>query len=203
MSRFRRIVHGVASGYVSLAAGSIYSLATVPLALHYLSRERFALWVLMSSIGNYLSLIDLGMSGSVARLLIDHKDHRKDGTYCSFVKTGWLVLAVQGLIVWSVGFVLAPPLSQLLAIPSDLQVEFVALMRWQMATLAVSFATRIFSHILQAHQRTDVVNYSQVALLGLGFVLLWSFFHAGQEVFSLVWTGLIGMVCSAALLAMV
>ena len=72
MSRFRRIVHGVASSYMSLTAAAIYSLASVPLALHYLSKERFALWLLMSSIWNYLSLIDLGMSGSVARHLIDH-----------------------------------------------------------------------------------------------------------------------------------
>jgi len=74
MSRLRRAVHGVASGYVLLAATAVYSLASVPLALHYLSKERFALWALMSSIGNYLGLIDLGMSSSVARLLIDHKD---------------------------------------------------------------------------------------------------------------------------------
>src|SRR3954467_15455813 len=111
MSRFRRVVHNITSSYAVLAVTAIYALASVPLALHYLSSEAFALWALMSSIGGYLNLIDFGMSGSVARLLIDHKDERETGVYGGMVKTGWLVLAVQGLILLAAGFVLAPLLS--------------------------------------------------------------------------------------------
>src|SRR6478609_5715175 len=100
MSRFKRFIHSVASGYVVLAAASLYSLASVPLALHYLSQDKFALWALMASITGYLTLIDLGMSGSVARLLIDHKDDRHNETYGSLIKTGWLVLTVQAIIIF-------------------------------------------------------------------------------------------------------
>jgi O-antigen/teichoic acid export membrane protein len=192
MSRFRRIIHGTASGYVSLITASIYSLASVPLALHYLSRERFALWALMATIWGYLSLIDFGMSGSVARLLIDHKDDRERGVYGSLIKTGWLVLAIQGLLIWSAGFVLAPVLSHLLAIPDSLRVEFISLMRWQISTLAFSFVMRIFSHILLAHQRIDLINYNEIIRLVAGYFMLWGFFHAGQGIFSLVWSQLIG-----------
>src|SRR5215469_16252014 len=102
MSRFRRTIHNVSSGYLLLGAATIFSLASVPLALHYLSKERFALWALMSSISGYLGLIDLGMSASVARLLIDHKDDRETQAYGSMVQTGWLVLAVQGLLLFAV-----------------------------------------------------------------------------------------------------
>jgi O-antigen/teichoic acid export membrane protein len=149
-----------------------------------------------------MSLIDLGMSGSVARLLIDHKDDRASGTYGGLIQTGWLVLAVQGLIVWLAGFGLAPLLSKLLAISPGLQSEFIALMRWQTTTWALSFVVRIFGHLLQSHQRMDLINYNQIAMLGLGFVLLWFFFHAGQGVFSLAWAGLIGAGCSAAVLVL-
>src|SRR6267378_423108 len=104
MSRFRRIVHGAASGYAGLIAASIYSLASVPLALHYLSTERFGLWSVMSIIGSYLSQIDLGMSGAVSRMLIDHKDDSQSGNYGSLIKTGWLVSFVQGLIILASAF---------------------------------------------------------------------------------------------------
>src|SRR6266481_242388 len=119
MSRLRRVAHSVASGYVVLAVTAVYALASLPLALHYLSQERFGLWGLMASISGYLSLIDLGMSGSVARLLIDHKDERQSGSYGSLIKTGWLVLTAQGAIIFLAGFGLAPVLSQLLAIQPD------------------------------------------------------------------------------------
>jgi O-antigen/teichoic acid export membrane protein len=175
---------------VLLFITSLYSLASVPLALHYLSKERFALWALMAGIGGYLSLIDLGMSNSVARLLIDHKDLREGGTYGSLIKTGWLVLVVQAGIVFLAGFGLAPAICELLAIQPDLQREFIQLLRWQSIGWALSFGLRIFSQVLLAHQRIDIYNYSQVAALGLSFGLLWFFFHAGQGVFSLVWAGL-------------
>src|SRR5947209_6579866 len=106
MSRFRRVIHSVFSGYATLAVALVYSLGSIPLALHYLSSEHFGLWALMSTIAGYLSLVDLGMSGSVARLLIDHKDDRESGTYGGMIKTGALVTISQGLIVLSAGFII-------------------------------------------------------------------------------------------------
>ena len=200
MSRLQRAIHGVASGYVLLVATAVYSLASVPLALHYLSKERFALWALMSAIGGYLGLIDLGMSGSVARLLIDHKDERDGGTYGSLIKTGWLVMLTQGTLIFLLGFALAPALSGLLRIQPDLRMEFIQLLRWQSAALGMSFALRIFSHLLQAHQRMDVCNYSGITGLGLSFVSLWCFFHVNQGIFSLVWSAFLGSAGSAAVL---
>ena len=196
MSRFQRIVHATASAYAVLFATAIYSLASVPLALYYLSKEplpkeRFALWALMASIGGILSLIELGMSGSVARLLIDHKDDPQHGAYGSLIKTGWLVLAVQAVLILAVGTVLAPILAELLAIEPALRSEFIQLMRWQSLALALGVALRITSHLLYAHQRMDLVNYVGIGSLILNFALLWLFFQAGQGVFSLAWAGLL------------
>src|ERR1035438_9662259 len=94
MSRFRRAIHGVASGYAMLTVTAVCSLASFPMALDYLSQERFGLWVLMGTLVSYLNLVDLGMSGSIARLLIDFKDDRDGGHYGSLFKTGWLVLQI-------------------------------------------------------------------------------------------------------------
>jgi len=198
MSRFRRVVHGVASGYGVLVATALFGLASVPMALHYLSKDQFGLWALMSGIGMYLSLIDLGMSGSVARLLVDHKDDRQTGAYGGLIKTGWLVLLVQGALVLVAGCALAPGLCALLKqIPPELEGDFIALVRWQSAALALGFGTRIFSHLLNAHQRVDLFNYSQMVNLVLQFALLWWFFHVGQGVFSLAWAGLLGSAAGA------
>src|SRR5437762_1457571 len=121
MSRFRKVIHSVASGYFVLGAAALYSLATLPLGLHYLSPERVGLWTLMASISGYLSQIDLGMSSSLARLLIDHKDDRETSAYGSLIKTGWLVLLLQGSVIAVVGFFIASPLAGALAIQPDLR----------------------------------------------------------------------------------
>lgn len=192
MSRLRRAFQNAVSGYVALGAGTCFSLASVPLALHYLSKERFALWALMASISSYLSLIDLGMSASVARLLIDRKDDDSDAGYGSFIQTGFLVLLVQGVLLFAICFAIAPLLATLLDIPPELQPEFISLTRWQGAVTALGFWGRIFNHLLYAHQRLDLGNYAQVVGLVLNLVLLWFFFQAGHGVFSLVWSLLVG-----------
>lgn len=191
MSRFQRIIHSVASSYAVLAVTAFYSLASVPLALHYLTPELFGLWALMAGITSYLSLIDLGMSSSIARLLIDHKDDQANNAYGSLIKTGALVLTVQGAIIFFVGFFGAPLLSTLLHIEPDMRWDFIRLLRWQCAGLAFSFSMRIGSHLLYAHQRMDVANYAQIVMFLLNFTLLWFFFHQNFGVFSLVWAGLI------------
>jgi O-antigen/teichoic acid export membrane protein len=78
----------------------------------------------------------------------------------------------------------------------ELQPDFIVLMRWQCGVLALSFASRIFNHLLTAHQRFDIVNYSQVAAMVLNLTFLWCFFAAGQGVFSLVWAGLLSLLGS-------
>jgi O-antigen/teichoic acid export membrane protein len=190
MSRFKRAIHGVTSSYVLLATVAVYSLASVPMALYYLDKERFGLWALMGSLVGYLSLIDAGMSASAARLIIDHKDDRDGGHYGSLIKTGWLVSLVQGAIILVTGLVFANSFARLLAIPAELQSEFIHLVYLQCGVAALSFGTRILSLVLGAHQRMDLVNYTGILSLAVNFAALWVFFHFGFGVLSLAWAAL-------------
>src|SRR5678815_3228204 len=107
MSRFRRYAHSLASGYVLLGANMLFTLASVPLALHYLSKTEYGLWALVMTLGGYLALVDFGLSASVARILIDHKDDPRDGQYGAIIQTGILVGAAQGVIILAAGSLLA------------------------------------------------------------------------------------------------
>ncbi len=187
MSRFRRTIHGVASSYLLLGATAIYSLASVPVALHYLDKERFGLWALMSALVGYLSLIDAGMTSSAGRLIVDHKDDRDSGRYGGLIKTVVMVTLIQGLIIFLTGVVFAGLFGRWLAIPTDLRPEFIRLMILQCGGVALGFATRIFSLVLGGHQRMDLVNYAGTLSLAVNFAALWIFFHFGFGVLSLGW----------------
>lgn len=198
MSRFRRAIHGVASSYVLLAATAIYSLASVPVALHYLAPppdndpKRFGLWVIMGTLAGYLSLIDAGMTSAAARLLIDHKDDRNGGNYGSFIKTGWFVSALQGAIIFIIGLALAGTFAHMLVKTEALRPEFIQLVNWQCGVVALSFSTRMLTLILNAHQRMDLVNYIGVGSLAVNFIVQWIFFHFHFGVLSLA----LGMLAS-------
>src|SRR5437879_10705518 len=98
------------------------------------------------------------------------------------------------------GFAIAPSLGCLLNIPSHLTSDFVVIMRLQTTLLALNFCVRIFSHLLYAHQRMDIINYGQILMLATGFVALWLCFVLRQGVFSLVWASFFSTVVATLLL---
>lgn len=186
MSRFRRFAHSLISGYVLLGANIFYTLGSVPLALKYLSKSEFGLWALTSAIAQYIALIDFGMTGT-SRILIDYKDERDAGNYGSVIQTFVLVSVAQGLVIVVVGVGLAFGLVPLLHIPSEQEHQFFLLTAAQSGLLAFTFLPRVLNFILAAHQRNDLLNYSQSIMLGLNFCITWLAFTKRQGVYSNLW----------------
>ncbi|MDB6149628.1 MAG: polysaccharide biosynthesis protein, partial [Chthoniobacter sp.] len=204
MSRLKNFARGVVSGYVQMAANILFTMASVPLALHYLSKEEFGIWALVTQIAGYLALIDLGMAVSVGRILADYKDDRDGGSYGAVLKCGQIVFSLQAALIGAVSFALAPWLAELFAIGPTLRGDFIFLVRAQGFVTAFYFVTKVLSAPFWCHQRHDVTNYSAAAGFAFSFVVLWVGFAcgfgiksmlAGQAVALLVttaWAGIAG-----------
>lgn len=199
MSRFKRFAHSLASGYVLLGANILYTFASVPLALHYLSKDEFALWSLGAQIMGYVLLIDAGMSGSISRILIDYKGHQTKQEYGSVIQTGALVGAVQGALIALAGGILSLAIAPVLKIPAEFRHEFIWLLIGQAGIMGVAFALRIFSHVLASHQRYDITNYTASVLFAVNYLVMWYFFAHGAGVFSILWSQAIGIAVSNAM----
>lgn len=197
MSRFRYAARAVVSGYVMLAANLLYTMASVPLALHYLGRQEFGLWALITQIAGYLGLIDFGMTGAVARILADHKDERNDGSYGAILKTGTLVFTIQGLLIAILGTALSWILPAVMAIPANMRAIFTILMAGQCVLLGLVFCTKILGCALWCHQRSDITNTSSAAVFGITFAALWLGFHFGLGLYSMLLSSAVALVCNA------
>lgn len=195
MSRVRNAVRSLVSGYAGIGANVLYTLASVPLALHYLSKDEFGLWALVTQITGYLLLIDLGMTGAVARFLIDHKDHPETGEYGSVIKTGSLVFLIQGACIALGGFLLSFWLPQLLDVPRQYAALFRLLVAAQCGMAGAFFVARILMGLLQAHQRFDVIGYTGIAQMAVGFGVQWLTFHRGWKLYSLLAAYFAGLIC--------
>jgi O-antigen/teichoic acid export membrane protein len=186
MSRLKKFTRSLLSSYAFLGVNVLYTLASVPLALKYLSKAEFGLWAVSLQIAGYISLVDLGMSGSISRILIDHKDDRANGRYGGAIQSGLLVGVAQGLITLAVGLGLVWFMAGWLLIPQELSKQFLWLMIGQVFLTAATFVSRIFNQLLYAWQRMDISNYSAIAQLVIGFGVLWIGFYLGLGVFSLL-----------------
>jgi len=199
MSRSRHFISGLLSSYAALGVNILYTLASVPIALKYLTTDEFGIWVLTTTIGGYFVLIDLGMGPALARLLIDHKNMRSNGRYGSMIQTSFAVGAVQGVVVLAIGLFAAWKLPIWLGIPTELSSDFSYLIAAQALLVSSGFPLRVFSQILYAWQRIDLTNYTQCASLLSSFSLLWIGFHYGLGLWSLLVANALGWIISVGL----
>jgi O-antigen/teichoic acid export membrane protein len=132
------------------------------------------------------------MSASVSRQLIDHKDDRSTGNYGGMIQTGALVLLLQGAIVLVGCAVVVFLGTSLLHVDLDLERSFKIVMFAQCGIIAADFPVRLFNHLLVAHQRADITNYSQIGFFVASYAVLWSCFARGWGILSLVWANLAG-----------
>ena len=202
MSRLKKFTHSLLSSYAFLGVNVLYTLASVPLALKYLSKAEFGLWALTLQLAGYISLIDLGMASSISRILIEHKDERANGRYGSVIQSGFLVGLAQGLIALAVGLSLVWFLGAWLKVPPDLFRPFLWLMIGQVCLTAMTFGSRMFGQLLYAWQRIDICNYSGMAQLGAGFVALWLGFVLGFGIYSLLLGTVVGWICGVGVSAL-
>ena len=197
MSRLRHYTHSLASGYVLIGANVLFTLAQWRLAARYLTNDEFGLWALVAFLATNLQLlVDLGMAGSISRILIDHKDNRSSSAYGTVIKTGVVVMFVQGLLVMLVGGGASWWLPQWMNIHEQFWPVFRWLVAGQCVLLGVSFVGRMTTFILQAHQRYDVANYALMGGLAVNLGVLWLGFEKGLGLYSLLYATAANLIFS-------
>jgi len=184
--RTRRFLLGLGSSYFLTATNVVYTLVSVPLTLHFLPKDQFGLWALVTQIALHLNLLDLGMQSSASRIFINFKDNKTNGEYGSLVKTSFLIFCIQGIVVAILGFALLPFIPDWFGFSHEISSYFFFLLGSQIALLALGFSTRTFGCLLHAHQHYIWSNIGGAIgqLLGLASLVL--SFHLGYGLFSLV-----------------
>jgi O-antigen/teichoic acid export membrane protein len=191
MSRLKNFSRNLVTSYLQLGVNVIYSLVSVPLILHWLPKAQFGLWSTLVQLMSYIALVDLGLNGAIARILVDHKDRRDDGEYGSLIKTSALVSAAQGAMVLAIVALGAPLLARWMKVPDEFQAAFIGLMRLQGLIAAFTFCMNPLSIMLNAHQRADVIARQSMINLVLGLGLLWLFLARHCGVISFVYANAI------------
>ena len=184
--RKRLLARGVIFGYGALVTQIFYSIASIPLALSFLSKAEFGLWGLITTLTGYLALLELGMTNSFQRHLIECRDSKEDGRYGRLftASVGALFLvSLLVLILGSLGTLLAAPL---FGIPAELQQTFRWVMMGNVAVAAFHMAFRMVSAPLYIHQRHDLIQLSQICLYVIMYGVLYFGFHAGWGLYAML-----------------
>ena len=188
MNRSSRFISGVGASYIGLVANIAYSLAIVPIGLYYLGKDQFGLWMLLVQVAGYLSFIEMGIFGAAARILIDYKDDKDGPAYTELVTTAWFVLVVQAAVVAAASWLFAPLIAAAFNIPPLLHDSAIFLFVFLGFSTALATCFKIFSAILYANQRIDLVVLLTALQLILGLVVVWPLLSAGYGLPAVIWS---------------
>ena len=196
MSPSRLFITGIGASYVVILVNIFYTIFSVRLALHYLGKEQFGLWVLALQISGYMGLLDLGISTAISRFLADHKDDVNGGEYGSLLLTGGIVFALQGGIIAFAGAAFSFAAPGLFHIPPDLASDF----KWVLVIITslsgFSIATRSVGGPLWSFQRMDITNLLALMTLVVGYGALWLGFKSGCGIYSLAYANIPSAILS-------
>jgi len=194
MSRIKYFFSGLLSSYAAISVNILYTLASVPLALHYLGKEEFGIWALVTQFSGYLMLLELGMVGAVARILSNHKDDINGGTYGSILVTGSIIFLVQGIGIAVIGILFAWLCSSYLNLPNGLRQTFCIIMSIQAILSGLRLSLTSIGSPLWCHQRLDLCNLSGILNLISSFFTLWASFYFGLKLYGLLVSATVGSV---------
>lgn len=183
-SRSKKFTIGAITGYTVIAANMAFTMVSIPLSLHYLKKEEFGLWVLVSQISGYLNLVDLGMNGAASRFIADHKDNVNGGLYGAILINSGIAFIIQGMLVMILGMIFSLSAGILFAIPRELYSDFKLLIVLSAIISGFSVALRIFGTPLWAFQRSDIVNVCTFSGVVISIPVLFIGFKLGLGIYS-------------------
>jgi O-antigen/teichoic acid export membrane protein len=138
---------------VAQLAPIVVLFALTPLLLHRLGLDRFGIWSLALVALNTLTVLDGGISASLARFFAAHAAHHERADTGRLLFGALVVFFVAGLVLTAVAFPLAPAIVDLLDIPPELRHEAGAVLRWVPLLAGLALMADSSAALLQGNSR--------------------------------------------------
>jgi O-antigen/teichoic acid export membrane protein len=154
----QRVLRSTASNY----AGRFITLGTwfllTPFILVQLGTTSYGLWVLVSSVVAYSSLLDLGIAGAVIKYTAEYRARGEEEQAHRLVATALCLYAVLGLIAIAISVAIAPIFPSLFNLPPAEHATATWLVLLMGSSVGISIPCTTTTAVLQGLHRHDIVN---------------------------------------------
>lgn len=182
MTLATKLARTLASSWLSVAATAGTQLAMIPLALHAMPKEDFALFAIISQVVTFIMLAEMGARSASSRFLVDGLVEGEE-SYRRIWTTSIVVFLMQATLMTVIVLGAAPLLGAWFEIPDDKISHVQAVFVTVGLVRVVGYFFSIFSAALFADQRLDEVNLVTFA----GTMVLFFSFWWGIKHFSGLW----------------
>jgi O-antigen/teichoic acid export membrane protein len=106
--RESKAARNAAASYLAFISTTVTGLISIPLAVHFLTKEEMGLWAVISVSAGYLNFMELGLGHATGRKMADGivaKDKFEIDRWWTLSR---IVLAVQGILIVLIGLAFTP-----------------------------------------------------------------------------------------------
>src|SRR5256714_3146812 len=159
--RYQRIIHSTVAATAARGLNLFVGFISVPLAVGYLGRERYGVWITISSLLAFLSFTDFGLGSSLLNAVADAHGCDDRPQAQRYIGSAFWLLAVMAIVLWmpfaGVSHLIA---AQLFSgnRTSPLLSETVPAVFIAITIFFLNFPSALFTQVLSAHQQNVIVN---------------------------------------------
>jgi O-antigen/teichoic acid export membrane protein len=158
LSSSRTVVRSGFFNVAGYAASVFYMILLVPIAVHYLGIERFALWSITLALTGYLGLADFGVSTSFVKYISGFEaDGDREGVR-KVIQHGLLFYVLLSAVIIIAGILLFPLLFVLVGLPSGAYGAARDAFTLSLVNFGFSNAIVVYGSALLGIQRADIYN---------------------------------------------
>ncbi len=167
----------LASSYLVIGAQIFSTLMIFPMILKFSDVSTLGVWILITQVGLYISILDAGVTSASIRLFVGPLSRQEPLLVKNLFRAAFALCAVQSVACFASAFA-ARPVSTLLGL-NELEASiFEPLFAAQMILSGISFLFRPFASVLLAAQRFGVTNIANSVGILLAIPLsFWGLSH--------------------------
>lgn len=181
----------VVSNWGGYVANILVAFFLSPYVVHTLGDVWYGVWTLLLSITGYMGLLEMGVVVTTGRMVYFHHGRGEQDKVSAIATLSLLFFLGVGLVLFTGSWIFREELAQLIPdIPDDER----ALVGYAFAILSVNVAlglvNALFSVLLQAKDRFDLKNGTDVTVLLIRSAGTIAVLEAGMGIWGLVWVTL-------------
>jgi O-antigen/teichoic acid export membrane protein len=181
--QFVRVARNVATRYLAIAIDALMGLVILPFNVSHLGQSAYGLWMLMSSLTVYFSVLDLGFGGSVTKFVAQYRALRDARSLNEIISTLFVVFTAIGSFAYLCFILVSLNVGRIFHLDPD-QVDTARQLTLIIGVwVSVSFPFSVFGGVINGFQRYDInsvvgigssvlVAIVNVVMLLLGFSLV-------------------------------
>jgi len=182
MKSARIILRSAGMNWLALVAGMVVTFLLSPIVVHHLGNTAYGVWSMIVATMSYLALLDMGLRGAVIRSVARNLEQGDFSAVESALAAGLALRLATAVVIVLASTLLAFIIPSALHIPPEFhKVTSIALMIAG-CTLAVQMIGGVFSAMLAAEHRFDLISWITITQTLIRAVSVVTVLRAGKGI---------------------